>query len=352
MKTRTYLAPSAAALAAFLGLSISPEAQGVAFQSLAPDQYVFKLSNYDEGAVYAPLAGGVGATAGVTNNPAAGVPVLDALPQLGATFAHNTGSIGTGIEDSWGVAFVTQIFKASDPVTPVWSTASDNQQLTIMFYGTQDFFLRQNANGPLGPSFTTSSVGFTADFYLQDTGLGGFTSYNALALGPGARPANTGALTKAEDASFPTVTDSNGTAFTLGVPVLTTRATPGFLRGLGDLGGPATEFETTFNGDSLNGNGEGAAFLSVAPTLGGVGTSNALWDNNSFLAPHIAGNRADFQLQFTATTQNSGNWFLNSQDPIRTQLIPEPTTTLVGLGCVLPIFARHLGRRRKALAAS
>jgi hypothetical protein len=350
MKARTYLTPSAIALAAFLGLSISPDAQGVAFQNLAPDQYVFKLSNYDEGALYAPLAGGAGSTAGVTNNPAAGVAALDALPQIGATFAHNTGPIGNGLEDSWGVAFVTQIFKASDPVTPVWSAGTDNQQLTIMFYGAQDFFLRQNANGTLGPSFTTGSVGFNADFYLQDTGLGGFTSYNALALGPGARPANTGALTKAEDASFPTVTDSNGTAFTLGVPVLTTRATPGFLRGVGDLGGPATELETTFNGDALTGAGEGAAFVSVAPTLGGLGTLNGLWNNNSFLAPHIAGNTADFQLQFTATTNNSGPWLLNSQDPIRTQLIPEPTTALVGLGCMLPIFARQLGRRRKATA--
>jgi hypothetical protein len=352
MKTRTYLAPTAAALAAFLGLSISPDAQGVAFQNLAPDQYVFKLANYDEGTLYAPLPGGVGSTAGVTNNPAAGVTALDALPQIGASFAHNTGPFGAGVnaglEDGWGTAIVTQIFRASDPVTPVWSPVADGQQLTIMFYGIQDFFVRQDA----AATFTTGSVGFTADFYLQDTGLGGFTNYNSLALGPGARPANTGALTKAEDASFPTVTDSNGTTFQLGVPVLTTKSTPGFLRGLGNLGGPATEFETTFNGDALNGAGEGSSFVSVAPTLGGNGTLNALWNNNSFLAPHIVGNTADFQLQFTTTTQDSGPWLVSSNDPIRTQLIPEPTTALVGLGCLLPIFTRHLGRRRKSIAVS
>jgi hypothetical protein len=223
-----------------------------------------------------------------------------------------------------------------------------------MFYGIQDFFVQQNAAGVLGNSFTVDSVGFTADFYLQDTGLGGFTNYGVgqlpAQLGPDDRPANTGALNKAEDASFPTVTDSNGTAFTLGVPVLTTQGTPGFLRGLGNLGGPATEFQTTFNGDALLGAGEGSAFVSVAPTLGGVGILNANYNNNSFIAPHILGNTADFQLQFTSTTNFSGDWLVSSNDPIRTQVIPEPTTTLVGLGCMLPIFARHLGRRRKSIA--
>lgn len=325
----------------------NPNAKAVLFEDIAPGQLVFKIANFDEGTLYDTQA--VNGTVGVSNNPAAGAPLLDGATALQAANSHSIAAFGNNLEDSWGIAFVQQIFYANDLVNPIWTSVGDSQQLTVMFYGAQDFYLNQNAVGPgLQSSQTISSVGLRVDMYLQNTSDGSFTSFDQ-SLGPAARPLDVAGGTKANDASYPTVTDSNGTTFTLGVPVLTTVSTDGFLRGLGDHGGPATEFETTFNGDSLNGAGSGAAFVSVAPTLGGVGSLNAKYDTNSFLAPHVVGNTADFSIQFTSTTDGSGPWLVSSQDPIRTVLgstsVPEPATGLAALGCILPAW---FGRRRKA----
>jgi hypothetical protein len=348
MSNPKFITRAGVALTAVLASCITPDAHGIAFQNLGPDKYVFKLSNFDEGTLYNTQA--LNATVGVTNNPAAGAPLLDAATALQASNSHAIAANGNNLEDSWGIAFVQQIFRESNLVTPVWSAVGDSQQLTIMFYGAQDFFLKQTSvGGGVLDSQTISSTGLNVDLYLQDNANGSFTAFNQL-LGPGARPADVAGATKANDASYPTVTDSNGTVFTLGVPVLTTKSTAGFLRGLGDLGGPATEFETTVNGSALNLAGEGSAYLSIAPTLGGVGSLNSLWNTNGFNAPHIAGNTADFSMQFTSTVDGSADWLVSSQDPVRGALIPEPTTALVGIGCMLPILFGGLGRRRKVAA--
>lgn len=354
MNTRSILKPVGAAIVSILTVGISPDAKGIAFQNLtqlpAGVSYVFKLSNFDEGALYAtqPLNGEIGAT----NNPAAGVALMDAQEVLSPVNAHNTGGIaglgGSVREDTWGTAIIQQIFRSDNLVMPVWSAAADQQQLTMMFYGAQDFYGKQTslglAPGPQDDSMTIASRGLQIDVYLENT-ANPFTSYNALALGPGGRPADLAVINGANDASYTSVTDSNVFG---NQPVLTMRTTPGFLRGAGDLGGLATEFEVTVNGAADNLASSGAAFMSVGPTLGGVGVLNHLWDTNGFSAPHIAGNTADFSMQFTATVDGSGPWLLSSQDPVRGYVIPEPTTALTGIGCMLPILMGALGRRRKS----
>ena len=358
MKKYQSLKGAGAALSALLLVGLATSAKAVLFQNITPGDLVFKIADFDSGTLYnTQLLNG---TLGTTNNPATGASALAGqLDSPGAVFAqaagaHAIATFGNNLEDSWGIATVTQIFNANNLVTPVWSSTIDNQQLTVMFYGSQDFFLKQvSIGGGILDSQTIDSVGLNVDLYLQDNANGSFTSFNQ-ALGPAGRPADVAGLTKANDASYQTVTDSNGTTFTLGVPVLTTKSTAGFLRALNDLGGPATEFETTFNGSAANGAGSGATFLSVTPTLGGVGTFNALYDTNSFAAPHIAGNTADFSVQFTTTTQGTGasGWLLSSQDPIRGRIIPEPTTGIMGLACMLPVLMRGLARRRKSLEAN
>ncbi len=326
-KTRALLAGVSA-----LGL-LAVNSQAVLFQNIAPQQLVFKLANFDEGTLYNSLP--LNATIGASNNPAAGVPILDAATAIQAGGSLPTGSFGNLKDDSWGIAVVTQIFNAGDLVNPIWDPIVDKQQLTIMFYGGQDFFLKQVGVGAgLNDSQTIDSVGWRADFYLENT-LNPFTNFNQ-ALGPAGRLGG---------ASYTSVTDSN----LFPGPVLTTRSTAGFLRGAGDLGGPLTEVETTFNGDALNGAGAGAGFFSVAPTLGGVGALNAAYDNNGFIAPHIVGNTADFSFQFTSTSAGAGPWLQSSQDPIRTSIVPptsvpEPATGLAALGCLVPM----IGRRRRA----
>lgn len=357
MKPRTFLAPSTVAVAAFLGISIAPYAKGVQFQNLpvlpAGVSYVWKLSDFDEGSLYAtqPLNG----TIGVTDNPAAGVPLMDAAQVLAPANPRPNGAIpgagGSLNEDSWGIAVIQQIFRSDNLVTPVWSAAADSQQLTAMFYGSQDFYGKQvslgpNPVSPADDSMTVASVGLQIDLYLSNTpGHTNFAQGNPLVNRPAGAPGNT---------AYDTVTDSNfpgtaGNIFTA-TPVLTMRSDSGFLRAAGDLGGLATEFETTTIGTSLNLAGSGAAFLSVAPTAGGVGLLNSVWDSNGFLSPYVAGKRADFSLQFTATVDGSGDWLLSSQDPFRAYVIPEPTTALVGIGCMLPVLSSCFGRRRKAVA--
>lgn len=326
------------ALGATLALSVaSNKSDAVLFQDIAPGALVFKLANFDEGTLYNTQT--LNTELGVSNNPAAGAPLLDAATALQAGNAFNIAPSGNGLEDSWGIAFITQIFYANDLVTPIWDATVDNQQLTAIFYGAQDYYLKQLGVGTgLQNSQVIASTGLMVDLYLDNTLSPGFTTFDQ-SLGPGAR---TGA------ASYPGVTDSN----VFGSPVLTTRSTAGFLRGAGDLGGQATELETVFNGDSANAAGSGAAFLSVAPTLGGVGSLNSIYDNNSFDAPHILGNTADFSIQFTTTTDGSGPWLLSSQDPIRTEVIstsvPEPATGIAALACMMPL----LSRRRKAVKLS
>ena len=313
-------------LVAAIGIGLGPRAQAVKFENIAPGDLVFKLLNFDEGTLYQTLP--LDATSGASNDPATGAPLLDGITTQQAGNAHSLAAYGNKLEDSWGIAIVTQIFYASDPLNPIWSSVIDQQQLTIIFYGAQDFFVRQNGVGPgQQNSQTIASCGLKIDFYLQDNNDPNITDFSQLA-GPGARPADLAGADKSNDASYPTVTDSNGTTYTLGVPILTTVSTPGFLQPTGVLGGPATELETTFNGSSINASGLGSAYVSVAPTLGGVGTRNADFDTNSFAAPHIAGNTADFSIQFTTTTDGSFDWLVSSQDPMRGRLGSASTARL------------------------
>ena len=321
-----------AALAASIGLSTS--AKAILFQNLPAtpigDQYVFKIVDFDNGTLYNNVPGaatqvGFGA-GGAAVDVAGGVAALNALNFAGATGARNIGAFGVGAaaaEDSWGIAFVTQIFLASNPVTPIWDSNLDNQQLSAMFTGEQDFYLRDiDDNTQL-----TAGVGLTADFFLQDKGAPGYTPFNKDA-----------ALGRTGNFTFDTVTD--------GTKVLSIKSTSGFIRPAGVEGGLATEFETIFNGDALSGFGSGSAFFDVT---GGTLAGN--YNTNSFVSPFIAGKRTDMSIQFTTTTAGGGgpnNWLVSSQDPLRAVVVPEPTTVLAGLGCMAPILSSLLGRRRKS----
>ena len=337
-----------AALVASIGLTTG--AQAILFQNLpatAPgDQYVFKLADFDNGTLYQniPVGTAVGfGQGGASPTLAAGTAALDApaVVALQATGAHaiapfSGGALtNTGLEDSWGIAAITQIFRASNPLVPVWDSTVDNQELTLMFYGAQDYYSRSTGAG----NQTTDSINLNVDFYLQDKGLPGFTAFNNL----GARPADVAGFTQANDASFPTITDSNGTTFQAGVPVLKLKSTSGFINAPGVLGGVDSEFQTVFNGNALNGSGLGSAFFDVVGgTLGGT------YNTNSFVSPYIGGKTTDVSAQFTTTTAGAGPWLVSSQDPLRLVAVPEPTTVLAGLGCMAPILSSLLARRRRS----
>lgn len=262
--------------------------------------FSIKLFNFDMGTIYGPLPA-VGASAGYSGSPGPGVnggiTTLNGLPQVGATGAMNG-------EDSWGIARVTDIF--ANTGERVWSEAVKQQQLTIFFYGAQDFYVEQLANG----FQEINSIGLHVNLYLQNFSDPGYTPYNFGVQGSAGR----GGL-----ASYNTVTD--------GTLILSAVSTPGFIYGAGDFGGLATEFSSNFN---QNSGGGGQAYLSVTG-----GTDAARFDTNGFSGNPL-GTTADLFAQFTTDALGTqanpavSDWLLSSQDPVKgtfaAPAVPEPST--------------------------
>lgn len=310
----------AAALAAISATGTPANVHAVLFQDLPPGDYVFHLDSYFNATAYIPQP--VNSAVGVSNNVAVGAALTDAVELTHAAGAFALSSFGNGLEDLWGVALVKRIDDESIPGSPVtvWTEATSQQQLTVMFYGAQDFFLRQDSSF----SQTIAAAGLRADLWLSETNLPGFSAFSP-----------NGTAGRTAPASYITGTD--------GLPVLTLASQPNFLRDTGDLGGPATEVERAV-GSVVTGSG----YFSVAPTLGGIGILNADWDSNRFAAPY-GNNTADFHFEFASTALGTNYWDAESIDPIRGSVVPavpEPATGLAALACVGPIvWSRRLRRK-------
>jgi hypothetical protein len=282
--------------------------------------FQIKILDFDMGTVYPNLASGtsVGST-----TPAVGIPLVNAIPgQVQAVNAMP--AAGGGLEDTWGIARITDIFDSAG--VKIWSEAGKNAQLTIMFYGEQDFFVHQNADS------TTSidGVGLHADLYFQSKADGSYTPYDGT-LGGGGR---TGVDT------YTNVTD--------GTKILTTISTAGFIHDVGDpnTGGAATEFNSLFNPNS---GGTGQTYLSVTG-----GTDAAQFNTNGFLAPFAAGTTADLKANFTTVALGVGgvdpvsNWLVSSNDPIRGNVsgVPDAGSSVLMFSLGLGFLAVAYRRRR------
>ncbi len=150
------------------------------------------LQNFDMGTTYPSLAVGTSVgfgQGGGAANLAAGITALNAI----AGSAPPTG--GVGAEDTWGIARILTITDMAG--AKIWSETGKNAQITTMFYGEQDFYIRQLANG----FQEINGVDLNVDFYFQSKLDPTYTAYNPL-LGSGGR---TGL------ASYSSVTD--GTLF-------------------------------------------------------------------------------------------------------------------------------------------
>jgi hypothetical protein len=286
------------------------------------------LQNFDNGTVYpSPLPGGqvgFGAGGGAAN-VAAGIAALNAVPgQVGPTG-------GLGGEDTWGIARILTITDLAGAV--IWSESGKNAQITAIFYGEQDFYVSQLAGGLQN----IDGVGLRTDFYLQSKAAPGFTDYNPL-LGSGGR---------IDQDSYQTVTDSNGTLASAGVPFLTTVSVANFIHNTGVLGGLATEFNSTYNASS---GGQGQAYLRVTG-----GTDAAQFDTNTFVSAFAPGaERADLFAQFTTTAlippNTVADWLVRSNDPIAGFIpsgVPESGSSLLMLGLGLAFLAEGYRRRRQ-----
>lgn len=346
LRNLKYLKRAGAAIAVLsASIGLSPSAHAILFQDLpgvAPgDQYVFKLLDSDNGTLYNGVTNGRYGfgESGASANVASGVTALDGLTTTQATGFHTIGTFGDGKEDSWGIAQVTEIRLASTNAL-VWQSwnspgsIGDNQQLTMFFYGEQDFYLHKTTATQL-----TAGTGLHVDLYLQNATDPLFTPYSNTA---NLRPADLPGFTQANDASYPTVTDSNGTTFINGAPVLQLLSTSGFIRDVGDEGGLATEFETSFTGTSGGGSGLGTSFFDV------VGGSLGTKYNTNSIESNFVNKFADISVQFTSTTIGANGWLVSSQDPLRAAPVPEPASAIAGFACLVPILGSVLGRRRKS----
>jgi len=355
MKNMTRL--TGAAFALLVSISLLPVAQAqLSFRyeeaggghaigdTFTGGDFRINLSDFDMGTLY-PSLGAPGTSVGFGQGGSAasvqaGITALDAIQTSGAngalptpTTINGVAQPGTvGLEDTWGIARITQITDAAGFI--IWSEAAKNQQLTIVFYGEKDFYLRQLASG----FQQTDGVGLHVDLYLQDKTDPSYTPFNPF-LG------STGRL---DLSHYATVTDSNGTTAALGVPILTTVSTPGFIHDAGVLGGLAAEFTSNFNQTS---GGDGQGYLSVTG-----GTMASQFNTNGFVSPFGTGNTADLFAQFTTrailgTPDAVSDWLVSSNDPVRGRLavgVPEASTTMAGAAGLLIVGATLYRRRLQA----
>jgi len=287
-----------------------------------------KATNYDTGSLYEinpPLAlnsaigfgqGGTG-----TQTVAGGQATMDA--------AQTRAPLGfvAGAGDSWGILKITTI-AAPDPssggvLRNIYNSDLSNIELTAMFWGVNDFYLKQVATG--APAFAGAGqiidgTGLRVDIYSDVskdfTQVGGPTLAHTVS-------------------TYPTAT--NGTL------ELSLRSVDGFINNAGNLGGIATEFES--NTSDL-----GHAALNV---IGGA--SSAQFDTNgigfggSFGGAISNGlgsqTRTDVWFAFTSTQGDSG-WDIRSNDPMLANTVPDTGSTLLMFGLGLGFLAEAYRRRR------
>lgn len=307
--------------------------------NMGPVQFVF--SGLSDATAYPPF-GPAGTVVG-SGDPALGVGLMDALPQINAPQ-----SIGS--EDQFGVLFVQQILDANTNAV-IWSPAGKNQQLVGSFYGGTDFWGRQDQLVG-NPTQTTVQTGFQVNLYEQSPQAPNPDLSAVIPSDRGSGLHLEGTTPNAQD--FPRFTELPAgfpppNSLTL---ALSLKGVTGFL----DPSGGATpllnqnvEIQSTFV-TSVGGQGNVQGFLEITnPALG----SNAMFDNNSFLAVHNA-NTADARFTFTQQTNPAVNpWIVSINGPAQTEVvpIPEPSSILTGIACMWPVFGSVLSRRRKQVKA-
>jgi hypothetical protein len=227
-----------------------------------------------------------------------------------------------GLEDTWGIAKVQNIFLPAGSFTADWNDGDLDRELTIIFYNAVDFHTVLSADGT---QQTTSSAGMIIDIYEAPSADA--DAFDA-ELGSGGR---TGLD------SYTTVTD--------GDLVLRLVSEAGHIVSPGGLD---TEVLTNFNPNSVGQAGDGQGFFSV---VGGLWAG--AFDTNIFTPLDDAYNAADLKIQFTTFSNPSvtgqdpiGDWLVTSDDPATAFVIPLPGAASMGFGLMgLVAIAR---KRRSA----
>lgn len=262
-----------------------------------------KMTNYGASTLY-PVIGPPGTSIGYSGPPGAAVGVgVAAVDGIGAPPPAGALSLGPypGLEDAWGIGKVTRIQDASGDA--VWTPAGKGAELTVYFWGLQDFYVEQIDSD----NQRYDGAGMHFDLYTEP--LPSPTVF----VPSGGTAARTAANT------YPTVTD--GTLVLSGVSV------PGFINAPGIAGGLATEFEAQFNTTTVT--GDGGLYVSL---IGGQ--DRAQFDTDGFVSPFGLGT-ADLRVQFDTAPATIADWLMTADDPVKGH-VPEPATmTMLGLGALV-----------------
>jgi hypothetical protein len=311
MKTQNRFRQSASALMALSALLIlTPTASAITFvwvdgpqagQAFTGGGIQVKAINYDTGSLYNPtvpfaLNSAIGfGQGGASADVASGIAALNAAQTRAAI-----GSVANQ-NDSWGILKITSIqATASDGVLhDIYNSAVAPVELTAMFWGVNDFYLKQVSAGVPGFAGNGQIIdgqNLRVDIYSDPSK--DFNQTGGPTLG---HTVNT----------YPTATN--------GVLELSLLSTPGFINAAGTLGGVATEFESntaSVGYAALNVIGGASAAQFNTNAIGFGGSSGAQF------APGL-GNQTSTDVWFSFTsTQGSNGWDITSNDPMLANITP------------------------------
>jgi hypothetical protein len=276
------------------------------------------ITNWEGGTVYNVADG---------SYSAADLAALTVVSAGTTTLGTKIPYTNSGGSDVWGIARVDQIIMGQAPGSSLF-TAGTNGEILVIFYGEHDTSLVQSTTSTLVTQSITGT-NFEAAFFYYPT-MTQFTGTAGPGLGSG---------------STATPTYAGVTDITKANLLWTMRGVPGW-----NGADSVNTFFATFNGFGSTPS-EGHVLAQMTGTEGiapldfwGNGPSNFQLDTDAILG---AFGKVDVSINFNAGTgavpdgqfNEIGNWLLQSNDPIRTNVtsIPEPMTMaglLLGIGCL------------------
>ena len=274
-------------------LAIGGAAQAINFDVDYQGPISMKFSNWDVGTLY-----------DVQDGLYEGEAVIDAI----AAQLPPEGAIGS--EDTWGVFRLASITDPSGTID-LWNRYDGRPEVTGIFWGERDVYLTQTTV-VIGPDTLLTQeihgVGMSVAFFEDPSN--DFDPFPAAGI----------AAERTAPGAFTTVT--NGTL------IWSMTSIPGH-----DATFPTHEFFTEFWPDRAAGeiNAVGGFFAEIgAVDLDGDGIAGDVGELNDLIVDDL------FTFEFTGEPDATGTWIVLSDDPIHTNIIPEPATVgLLILGHVL-----------------
>jgi hypothetical protein len=322
---------------AFVGaFAAQASAVGIPYTQSYTGPVIWHITNYEDSVVY-------DYNNGLLADNATPITIGQAYPvgqvkiaSLGTATGRATGASN---EASWGIFQVDQISEAfisgpnalSDNHVTIYDAGTSGYDVLGIFYGGEDQTVTFNS----ATSFTTESSGFNYEIFVQPKGT--YDAATTPGMGPGART---------DVNEFPTIGYDGTNTNTLlpGADLIVTMT--------GQPGMTTTEFESTFNVNTITGHFD--TYMSVGPVSGtaSLGSENSAFDKNLFptggYVPVVPGTTADFSIDGSSKPNNLG-WLVRSSDPVQTYAtpVPEPITMfglLLGVGGI----SGYVRKRRRA----